>query len=489
MPADFSQYVDLTVYDKEPGDMYLEAIDMARLTMPEFTLRAGTVEDAIFQAMAWIGWVNATSLNRVPDRLMAGILSMMGVTLQLESPAQMWVTVTANSYEGATIPVGTLFGYTTIFEDEVNEYVFLTVEPLEISADEDPEPGDPFPSGVVACECLRSGAMPSISPGTSLSILSPSTSIISAEAFEDSETNRVFQNGLNDESSAEFLSRAVSYLSSLSSSFVTAKQVDAGVANTYSGLVGRVRTYDLTDGDLSTGNIATPKTTNIVSISRAVSPDIATLTLAEGHQFQLGDKIVVSGLINTSFNGTFTITSVVGNAITYPNTGTVLTTTSVSTGTVEKGLESVGKITVFVYGNGDFVSEANLTDILSYVSGKSIPGLIVSARNFEIMPLEIEATIVLDSNYDQQVLEQTIENSIIEYLSPVSYPTSEDTLRANQVIALISSIPGVRYVSSLSLLPGSGNWLPQVGENLEPANKGWTPRVTPDDLTISYTVA
>jgi hypothetical protein len=485
MPADFSQYVDLTVYDKEPGDMYLEAIDMARLTMPEFILRAGTVEDAIFQAMAWIGWVNATSLNRVPDRLMAGILSMMGVTLQLESPAQMWVTVTTNSYEGATIPVGTLFGYTTIFEDEVNEYVFLTVEPLEISADEDPEPGDPFPSGVVACECLRSGVMPSISPGTSLSILSPSTSIISAEAFEDVSTNRVFQNGLNDESSPEFLSRAVSYLSSLSSSFVTAKQIDSGIANTYSGLVGRVRTYDLTDGDESTGDIATSKTSSILSVSR--SGDIATLTMSTGHQFQSGDSVVVSGLDENSFNGSFVLTGATESTITYPNTGDGLAPTSDS-GLVKKGIEAAGYITTFVYGNGDFVSNFDITDISSYVLEKTVPGLISVVRNFQILPIEITASIVLDSNYDSQVLEQTIENSIIEYLSPASYPVSEDFVRANQIVGLISSIPGVRYVSSLSLNPSGSGWLPKVGEDLEPANKGWSPRVTPDNLTLTYTV-
>jgi hypothetical protein len=124
MAADFSEYVDLTVYDKQPGDMYLEAIEMARLTMPEFTLRAGTVEDAIFQAMSWIGWVNATAMNRIPDRLMSGILSMMGVTINLSSSAQMSVTVTADSYEGATIPPGTVFGNTVTFEDEVLEYIF-----------------------------------------------------------------------------------------------------------------------------------------------------------------------------------------------------------------------------------------------------------------------------------------------------------------------------------------------------------------------------
>jgi hypothetical protein len=483
MPADFSQYVDLTIYDKEPGDMYLEAIEMARLTLPEFSLRTGTVEDAMFQAMAWIGWVNATSVNRIPDRLMAGILSMMGITINLSSSAQMNVTVTADSYEGATIPIGTVFGYTSIFEDEVIEYVFMTVEALEILADESPSPGDPFPSGTVLTECITPGVIPSITAATPLNLLTPSTSIISAEA------SSYFQNGVNNESSSGFLSRAVSYLSSLSSTLVKASQVDSFVSNTYSGLVGRVRTYDLTDGDPDTGDIATSKTKTITNVSRN-SSNIATITIGSGHQFQAGDKVTISGLTspNTAYNGVgVELTAVGASTISYANTGA--SGSSAATGTVKKGIESVGNIAVFVYGNGDFIDTlVQIPDIQSAIIDKALPGLIVNVANFELLSASITASIVLDSNYDQEPLQQTIENSIVEYLSPGVYPTSEDILRANQVIALISAIPGVRYVSSLSLAPGTGNWLPQIDENLEPANKGWAPRITPDNLTISYTV-
>jgi hypothetical protein len=494
MPADFSQYVDLTIYDKEPGDMYLEAIEMARLTLPEFSLRTGTVEDAIFQAMAWIGWVNATSVNRIPDRLMAGILSMMGVTINLSSSAQMNITVTADSYEGATIPVGTVFGYTSIFEDEVIEYVFMTVEALEIAADESPAPGDPFPSGVVLAECITPGVIPSITPATPLTLLTPSTSIISAESSSGVSTSGAplayFQNGVNNETSSGFLSRAVSYLSSLSSTLVKASQVDSFVANTYSGLVGRVRTYDLTDGDPDTGDIATSKTKTITNVSRVVSPSqIATVTIGSNHQFQAGDRVDISGLTNTTYNGVgIELTSVSATTISYANSGSIQTSTADS-GTVTKGIESVGNIAVFVYGNGDFVDTLiQIPDIQSAIIDKALPGLIVNVSNFELLSATIVASVVLDSNYDQEPLEQTVENSIIEYLSPGVYPTSEDVLRANQIIALISAIPGVRYVSSFALTPGTSNWLPQIDENLEPANKGWAPRITPGDLTISYTV-
>jgi hypothetical protein len=439
--------------------------------------------------MAWIGWVNATSVNRIPDRLMAGILSMRGVTINLSSSAQMNITVTADSYEGATIPIGTVFGYTSIFEDEVIEYVFMTVEALEIAADESPAPGDPFPSGVVLAECITPGVIPSITPATPLTLLTPSTSIISAESSSGVGV-AYFQNGVNDETSSGFLSRSVSYLSSLSSTLVKASQVDSFVANTYSGLVGRVRTYDLTDGDPDTGDIATSKTKTITNVSRVTSPSqIATITIGSNHQFQAGDKVNISGLTNTAYNGTdITLTSVGATTISYANSGSIQSSTGDS-GTVTKGIESVGNIAVFVYGNGDFVDTfIQIPDIQSAIVDKALPGLIVNVSNFELLSATIVASVVLDSNYDQEPLEQTVENSIIEYLSPGVYPTSEDVLRANQIIALISAIPGVRYVSSFALTPGTSNWLPQIDENLEPANKGWAPRITPGDLTISYTV-
>jgi hypothetical protein len=482
MSADFSQYIDLTIYDKEPGDLYLEAIEMARLTLPEFNLRTGTVEDAIFQAMAWIGWVNATSINRIPDRLMAGILSMMGVTIQLSLPAQMGIVVTADSYQGATIPVGTLFGYSSQFEDEVIEFVFITVEPLVIDAELDPDPGDPFPTGIVNAECLTPGIIPNIPGGTELNILSPSTSIISAEAH----TN--FQNGVNEETSSSFLSRAVSYLNSLSATVVKASQVDAFVANTYSGLIDRVRTYDLTDGNDTSGDIATSKSADITEVSR--TSNFATLTINENHQFSIGDKVVVSGVETAGFNGTHTLTGRTSTSITYANSGTDIASPlpAAEGALVEKGIEATGHITIFAYGKGNFLTSTQLEDIKVAVSEKTLPGLFIDVKNMQILNLSIEATIALDPGYDQAPLIQTIENSIIEYLSPSSYPTSENSVIANKVIASISSIPGVLYVSSLELGASTGNWLPKVGANLEPARKGWAPRLTPDNLDITYLV-
>ena len=82
MPADFSEYIDLTIFDEQPGDIYLRSIELAQLTIPDFSLRPGTPEDAIFQAMAYISSLNIQAINRIPNRLMAGIMNILGYRRQ-----------------------------------------------------------------------------------------------------------------------------------------------------------------------------------------------------------------------------------------------------------------------------------------------------------------------------------------------------------------------------------------------------------------------
>jgi hypothetical protein len=218
--------------------------------------------------------------------------------------------------------------------------------------------------------------------------------------------------------------------------------------------------------------------------------DFAILDLGEGHQFLIGDKVTVSGVTTAGFNGVHTLTDRTSTTITYANPGTEIASPlfAAPSALVEKGIEATGHITVFAYGKGNFLTQLQLDDIKTVVSEKTLPGLFVDVKNMQILNLNIEGTIALDPGYDQSPLIQTIENSIIEYLSPSSYPASEDSVIVNKVIAFISSIPGVLYVVSLSLGTSTGNWLPKIGANLEPARKGWAPRVTPDNLNITYLV-
>ena len=76
---DFSNYIDLTVNDKQPDEIYNDAIDYAKIALPEFSPRSGTVEDAVLQSTAYMAGVTSGSINRLPNGLMEGIMRLIGV--------------------------------------------------------------------------------------------------------------------------------------------------------------------------------------------------------------------------------------------------------------------------------------------------------------------------------------------------------------------------------------------------------------------------
>jgi hypothetical protein len=140
MPADFSPYIDLTVYDVQPVDVYLGAIELARLTMPEFTLRRGTPEDALFQAFAYMSSLSVGAINRLPSRLMEGTAKMLGVSRSYGSRASVVVEFVAADSDGAYIPAGSIFSFSEKIAGDTYQYTYELAEDVSIDAVETGSP-------------------------------------------------------------------------------------------------------------------------------------------------------------------------------------------------------------------------------------------------------------------------------------------------------------------------------------------------------------
>lgn len=485
MPADFSEYVDLKPFDLSAGDIYRDAIAMARLTLPEFNLRVGTPEDALFQAAAYISSLNVAAINRLPDRLMAGILLMMGVQRQDGIPSEISVVFTADSYDGANIPLGTTVSFEATFEDEVQEYVFVTTELGVIAAATSPSPGDPFPSIEISAQCVNPGLIPIVSSGDTLTILTSGTSLLSAEV------GSTFINGIDPDTDSEYLARCVSYLNSLSATLAKSTQVDSHISSRYPGVVYKVKTYDLTNGDETLGDI---------SVYRSASPIYyggngtkVQINFADEHQFVVGDKIYIQGINSTLNSGSTSLTSLYTVSDTtstsikfflgYSASGTVAT----SSAAVIAGDDQAGYATVFVYGNNENVPAADKTQILIDIINKSVAGLSYKIRDPEIVNLTISAEVVLSEEYDQEPLQETVKYALVDYLSPIGFTYSDDRIRQTSIISLISSVPGVLYVKSVTLTPSGTGWLPQIDSDLQFENKGSLPSISVDDISITFT--
>ena len=480
MAADFSKYIDLSIFDAEPGDIYFDAIEVARLTLPEFNLRVGTPEDALFQAAAYISSLNIASINRIPDRLMEGIVNILGYSKQQAVSAEVDVTITLDSYSGGTIPAGTIFSYETVFEDEVTEFAFQTVEALVIEGIDNPGEEDELPSASVTVSCLTPGVIPPITtPGTELSVISSGTNILSVD------TSANFSNGINADEDSDYLSKSATYLRSLSSAINKSSQLDSYVVSSYPDVVSRAKSYDLTDGDPELGDITIARSANIVTTF--LNTNLATVATSSNHLFVVGDVVTLENC-GASFNGERTINGTSDTTFSFVSVNSNSGSTSIS-GTASAGIESPGSVAVFTYGLNTFLTETEKETILLDITDRSVAGLSFNILDANLLTMELVASIVIDPAFVQDVLQENIENNIVSYLSPIEFPYTDDRVRKTRLISLISNIPGVIYVESLSITGTNEGWLPQFGDDILFLNKGSLPLISAEDINITYTLA
>lgn len=483
MPADFSEYIDLRIFDKEPGDIYRDSIEIARLSLPDFSLRTGTPEDAIFQAMAYVSALNVAAINRLPDRLMAGIVSMLGFQRQEAVPAEIDVEITANSYDGALLPAGTTFVHRTIFEDEIQDYAFQLTDLLLIE-DVDLEISQDLPSASATVRCTVGGIIPPISASTELQVISSGTGIQSVIVRDPSN----FANGINADTDQEYLAKATTYLRSLNSSLVRASQIDAYVLNAYPETVRRIKTFDLTNGDPTVGDIGVNRSIDIVNTY--LFDDLATIETDSPHLFVVGDVVEISitgSAASAIFNGQHEVTGVGESIFTFDKVDSNSASTAV-TGTAETGLEATGYATVFAYGPNRYLTAAEKSEVLADIRSRSIAGLTFDVLDPTFVTLEIGGSVVIDELFNIEDVELAVSNALIDYLNPGAFPLSSDRIRKNQLISLISAIPGVVFVEEITLTPTGTNWLPQLGDDLLFRKKGTLPTLAAEDIDITYTI-
>jgi hypothetical protein len=133
MPSpDFSNYIDLTPYDAQPSDIYASAVEYATTSMPDFSPRTGTVEDAMLQSMSYVSGFLVAAINRLPNSLMEGVLNVFGFERTEATLSSGTVVLTLLGDEG-TIFAGTQFSYEEIVDGQINQYVFTALDDTSVA--------------------------------------------------------------------------------------------------------------------------------------------------------------------------------------------------------------------------------------------------------------------------------------------------------------------------------------------------------------------
>jgi hypothetical protein len=233
---DFSPYIDLSFYDEEPKSIYDAAVEYAQTSLPEFTPRVGTIENAILESVAYATSSLAVAINRLPDGLMEGILVLMGFARLEATPAAGTITFTLSDSTGRTVTAGTIVSY-DVFDSEgaLTQYLFETTDDLEIPSGSD--------TGTIGVASVDSASFPIIPVGATLTLVSTTPFVL------DVVLTSLVSLGTDSETDQEYFARGRAYLASLSTGLVTRSQLVNYLSINYPTL-GRVSVYDLTNSTL-----------------------------------------------------------------------------------------------------------------------------------------------------------------------------------------------------------------------------------------------
>lgn len=235
------------------------------------------------------------------------------------------------------------------------------------------------------------------------------------------------------------------------------------------GNVNLLGPYDI----LSTGaNFVTfevPALQNFISKISAItagSDRTVTITFSQGHTFYSGQSVYVDGVNDSSFDGTFTISSVTAATITYTQTGISTAATSyggnvvpaVTLGGLPPQFTTVSGqsiITVTLKNHGFVAGDTFNVPIATTVGGITVSGLYTVTRTLGLDQFEI--------------------NNNINASSSASAYENGGLIRAETFISLVTSSQGDNYLYGGGGVGVYGGGVYSSGQNVPPTPSIGTP--------------
>lgn len=453
MPSpDVTNYVDLTVYDLQPAEIYDLAIEYAQTSLPEWTPVTGSIEDAILQAASNMTGYLLGAINRLPAGAIEGLLALFGVVRNTGQAANGTAKITFIDDAGYTLSGGTRFGYLETGGVDPILYVFETITGIQTDAGQNVNAyGQTEVS--VGIRAITLSRYPSLSDGTSLQLLSAVSFISSIELVGDLDP------GGDAESDTDYLNRGATTFGYLSETLVMPSQFDRYVLTAYPEAY-RAKAF-------SRAKIQTTPS----ALSRSSSA--VTATVASGHGIVANDVVRVSGATPSTFDGYFTVSSVDSTHVYWSQSGA-----NASASTTGKLISTKlyplspevpqnGYLTIYVSGaGGASLTAASCAAIEQDLTSKAIAGLTIVVNNATIVPLNVSVEVTNKSGYLASSVSTNVQTALNQYLHP-DYWGWGSTIYYNELISLIDRVDGVDRVVSLAITDPSGNYTTVDGSNLD----------------------
>ena len=442
---DFSQYIDLSGNTLGPDELYNDAVQYAKLALPEFSPRTGTVEDAILQATSLLASLTLGSINSLPDGLMEGILKLMGVTRYEATFGTVDV-----EFQMIDVDLSIASDFYVLYEssegDVFTEYPFYTTAIVTA------ESGLDTISATLTASVA--GILPSIPIGTELVIAQPNGSVLLCT------TTSLLVQGNQAETDEEYFSRATSRLQLLNSTLVTAAQVEAYILTTYDE-VHRCKVYDLTKAvtyiNESTDNTsAVSSTVTVTMTGDQKTAFFAAADFTSGLFRIINNSTSSADLLGTptgcfvpaspnSGAGTFAYTNVATHS------ASPVSVVDMAPFEIDTATDTPGYFVVFICDeNGDPISSTLKSDIYDDVKSRIVAGLSFQILDPIIVDMSFSVTLKVNPEYASSSVATTAGTALESYISPANWPNWETTIRYYDIVVEAVKTPGVSGVTGIT---------------------------------------
>ncbi len=448
---DMSRYIDLTVNDLQPIEIYDASVEYAKTALPEWEPVPGSVEDALLQAASSMTGQLIGAINRLPSGVLEGLLRLYGIDRNAGTAATAIVEFTTlDNATGYTIPIGTRVGYVDTVGDEPVLFVFETTETAVLAIGQT--------TANIPVVGVSFQQYPALQTDDPLQLLSAISFIEEVKIYQN------YEPGSNPESDTAFLDRAVTILGSFSESLTLPAQVDRYALANYPS-VYRAKTYSRVRADRP-----------IVSLVR--SSDVATATLSASCTVEAGDIVRVVGA-DTEFNGLFVVAGTTATTVYWTQDGDNASA-SVSGELYslrfqddwrdEETLEYTpqnGYATVYVSaigGASTSISNLTLETLQEDLIERTVAGLITHVDIARVASVGVQIEVEKQNAVSIATVTTAIEEAIDDYLHPDHWSWG-DAIYVNELIALVDGVAGVVRVKSIVLDDSAGDGLTELDEN------------------------
>lgn len=108
---DTTPYVDLTIFDASSQQIFLDAVDYAKVALPEYAPQEGSIETVLLQAIALETQEAIYSINRLPGAVVEVLLRLLDVDRLTGTAGTAVVKFVGSTTANFTVPIGARLYY------------------------------------------------------------------------------------------------------------------------------------------------------------------------------------------------------------------------------------------------------------------------------------------------------------------------------------------------------------------------------------------